>query len=40
LDERGVEHLWQANPGGHNWQYWTQHVVDYLQFYGNALTPR
>jgi enterochelin esterase-like enzyme len=37
LTLRGVPHIWQANAGGHEYQYWMEHILDYLRFYGNAL---
>ncbi len=40
LLERGVEHEWHAWPGGHDGDYWTEHVPDYLRFYSQALTWR
>jgi hypothetical protein len=39
LAQRGIEHVWQLYPGGHLWSYWDEHFIDYLRFYGNALSP-
>jgi enterochelin esterase-like enzyme len=33
LNERGLAHEYQVQPGAHNNQYWSQHVLDYLRFY-------
>ena len=33
LNQRGIEHTYQVQPGEHNNQYWAQHVLEYLQFY-------
>ncbi len=38
LQDRGIDHLWNPYPGGHDWQYWENHVLDYLRFYGHALS--
>ena len=38
LQDRGIEHFWNPFPGGHDWHYWEDHVLDYLRFYGRALT--
>jgi len=38
LESRGIEHYWQPYSGGHDWKYWREHVVDYLRFYGHALS--
>ena len=32
LVKAGIEHSYQENPGGHNWQYWEKHVEDTLLF--------
>lgn len=40
LLQKGIEHTWQVYPGGHLWAYWHEHFVDYLRFYGEALSPR
>jgi enterochelin esterase-like enzyme len=38
LAARNIPHFWQPYVGGHDWRYWREHVLDYLRFYGNALT--
>jgi enterochelin esterase-like enzyme len=38
LADRGIEHYWQSPVGGHDWQYWREHVLDYVRFYGHALS--
>ncbi len=37
LTARGIPHIWQVKPGGHDYTYWMKYVVDYLRFYANAL---
>jgi poly-gamma-glutamate synthesis protein (capsule biosynthesis protein) len=36
LNQRGIEHAYVVQPGEHNNQYWSQHVLEYLQFYGQS----
>ena len=38
LSDRGVDHYWNPYPGGHDWPYWIAHVLDYVRFYGHALS--
>ena len=38
LQDQGITHYWNLFPGGHDWHYWEDHVLDYLQFYGHALS--
>ncbi len=38
LADRGIDHYWDPYSGGHDWQYWEDHVEDYLRFYGHALS--
>jgi enterochelin esterase-like enzyme len=38
LKDRGIDHFWNPYSGGHDWHYWEDHVLDYLQFYGHALS--
>ena len=37
LAGRGIEHLWQVDPGEHGYTYWEEHMLDYVRFYGHAL---
>ncbi len=32
LDALGIEHEYAEHPGGHEWSYWDEHVVDTLRF--------
>ncbi|HEY3115570.1 MAG TPA: hypothetical protein VGK54_02405, partial [Chloroflexota bacterium] len=36
LAGRGVPDQWRTYPGGHDGEYWSTHVVDYLRFYDAA----
>jgi enterochelin esterase-like enzyme len=38
LQDRGIDHLWNLYTGGHDWHYWEDHILDYLRFYGHALS--
>ncbi len=39
LSSRGIAHTYVINPvGGHDEDYWTQHVEEYLSFYGRDWT--
>ena len=33
LDARGIEHVYEEFPGGHDWPYWKLHVADTLRFF-------
>ncbi len=37
LEKRGVEHLYEEFPGGHEWSYWEEHLVDTLRFFARHL---
>jgi enterochelin esterase-like enzyme len=36
LLDRGIDHIWQSPPGGHDYDYWIARVIDYVHFYGHA----
>ncbi len=38
LNSRGLTHQWQVLPGGHDYDYWIAHILEYMRFYGHALT--
>jgi enterochelin esterase-like enzyme len=38
LDERKIPFIYTEWPGDHNADYWTAHMVDYLNFYASALS--
>jgi enterochelin esterase-like enzyme len=33
LEARGIEHVYEEFPGGHDWPYWKLHVADTLRFF-------
>ncbi|HVZ72996.1 MAG TPA: alpha/beta hydrolase-fold protein [Polyangia bacterium] len=34
LDARGIDHVYEEFPGGHDWPYWKLHLADTLRFFG------
>ena len=36
LRGRGIEHVYRSRPGGHRWDYWKQHLAEYLGFYAGG----
>jgi enterochelin esterase-like enzyme len=40
LVARGIDHEFHVWPGGHDGEYWTSHIPDYLRYYSYALTHR
>jgi S-formylglutathione hydrolase FrmB len=36
LDARGIPHVYQEFPGGHEWPYWERHLADTLRFFAAA----
>ncbi|HZU87566.1 MAG TPA: alpha/beta hydrolase-fold protein, partial [Anaerolineaceae bacterium] len=39
MTKQGIEYIWLLNKGGHNEEYWTSHVEDYLRWYAEAWMP-
>jgi enterochelin esterase-like enzyme len=37
LLDRGISHIWQTPAGGHDYNYWTDNMLDYVNFYTHAL---
>ena len=37
MDEEGILHLYQENEGGHEWPYWSKHIVQSLTFFAGYL---
>jgi putative tributyrin esterase len=38
LDARGVRHVYEEFPGGHDWPYWRLHLADTLRFFGDVVS--
>lgn len=37
LRERGIDNILQIYSGGHDYNYWSEHGLDYIRFYGTSL---
>ena len=37
LFQKNIPHEWHLNSGGHNMEFWTEHVEDYLSWYTQVL---
>jgi putative tributyrin esterase len=37
MDKEGIFHLYEENPGGHEWSYWSKHIIDSLKFFAANL---
>ncbi len=33
LEKEGIPHIYEEHPGGHEWPYWTRHIIDSLKFF-------
>jgi enterochelin esterase-like enzyme len=38
LNGKGIDHQWHVYPGIHGGTYWQEHLVDYMRFFGMALS--
>jgi putative tributyrin esterase len=37
MEKAGILHNYQENPGGHEWSYWSNHVIHSLKFFADNL---
>lgn len=37
LESRGIAHVYEEFPGGHEWSYWEKHLEDSLRFFAQCL---
>ncbi len=37
LQVNGISHVYQENPGGHQWEYWQTHLADSLLFFNHFM---
>ena len=37
MEKEGIPHLFEENPGGHEWTYWTKHIIQSLKFFSENL---
>jgi len=40
LLEHGIEHQYEEFPGGHSWDYWSEHLRETLRFFGKIINVR
>ena len=33
MEQENIPHVYQENPGGHEWPYWSRHITDSLKFF-------
>jgi enterochelin esterase-like enzyme len=38
LTDFGIPHEWHLNTGAHNEEYWSEHVLEYLEWYTNGFS--
>jgi enterochelin esterase-like enzyme len=37
MDREGIPHSYQEYPGGHEWGYWAEHIIESLRFFAGLL---
>jgi putative tributyrin esterase len=37
MDKAGIPHIYQEHDGGHEWPYWSEHIIDTLKFFAAQL---
>lgn len=37
LDAEGIPHIYEENPGGHEWSYWSKHIITTLKFFAEHI---
>ena len=37
LQHEGIPHVYEEYPGGHTWEYWTEHVADTFRFFTSVI---
>jgi putative tributyrin esterase len=37
MDKEGMLHVYEENPGGHEWAYWAEHIIKSLKFFVSCL---
>jgi putative tributyrin esterase len=37
LDNEGIPHIFEEYPGGHEWSYWSEHIIQSLKFFAANL---
>ena len=37
MEKEGIPHLYEEYPGGHEWLYWSEHIITSLKFFAKQL---
>jgi len=37
MDKAGIPHIYEEYPGGHEWHYWSEHIIASLEFFAKHL---
>jgi len=37
MNQAGIPHIYEEYPGGHEWSYWSTHIIDSLKFFAAYL---
>jgi len=37
MENEGIPHTYEEYPGGHEWNYWTEHIITSLKFFAKQL---
>lgn len=37
LDAEGIPHIYEENPGGHEWSYWSKYIITTLKFFAGHI---
>ncbi|WP_299534365.1 alpha/beta hydrolase-fold protein [Ulvibacterium sp.] len=37
LQDKRIDHIYEEFPGGHQWEYWSEHIKDTLRFFGGTI---
>lgn len=37
MEQEGIPHIYEENSGGHEWSYWSKHVITTLKFFASHL---
>ncbi|MGZ3766817.1 MAG: alpha/beta hydrolase [Mucilaginibacter sp.] len=37
MNREGIPHIYEEHPGGHEWSYWSEHIIASLKFFSEQL---
>jgi len=37
MEKEGIPHIYDEYPGGHEWPYWSEHIITSLKFFAAQL---